>query len=438
MIPFAALACLLESADGAALEISMMDLSALGFTFRAPHRWSRSIASGMRRVTLTAHRASGDESCVLGAEQLSLTAEEETESWVLWRLETGDAASRALLRRYMDDFNRYTVFKQAENDAAMAQAEPVTGTSFSAQRTGWLNGLTTDADWFSAARMAPEWAVALNEPRQWARFLALDAADFTAWYWADHGLAAHPLAARPFNGVYIGSQVCPLLRPEEEQLRQLLAHASQQGMHPVLALAPVREGCVDETLALAARAAEWMAEPLEIVVNDLGTARLLKDCPGIRLTAGILLLKRRKDVRLNSMLVPGGQSWLLSQTPAADDAWQHWLLREGIGRLSAEACGMEAQPPAMRSALHLPFYQMATAGRCTLAARCEAGDRALQAPRAACPGWCAERAFLYPDALQMVGRYNSLFGLDARSLTDGAYLRSLMGQLTDRLVIDLM
>ena len=50
---------------------------------------------------------------------------------------------------------------------------------------------------------------------------------------------------------------------------------------------------------------------------------------------------------------------------------------------------------------------------------------------------CNSHAILYPSFLHMAGRYNSLFGYDRKCLSDSRYLRSLMGNTCDRLVLHL-
>ena len=88
--------------------------------------------------------------------------------------------------------------------------------------------------------------------------------------------------------------------------------------------------------------------------------------------------------------------------------------------------------------LHLPFYQMNTAGHCTLHAQLAHGQRGFQTPVTSCPQYCAEQCFLYPDTQHMVGRFNSLFGVDIPSLYDGAFLAPLLTDNIDRLVVDFL
>ena len=64
------------------------------------------------------------------------------------------------------------------------------------------------------------------------------------------------------------------------------------------------------------------------------------------------------------------------------------------------------------------FYQTNTSQYCTLYAKCTTGERGKQKLVKQCPGFCKDYAFLYPDHLKMVGRYNSLFALDSRIFED--------------------
>ena len=48
------------------------------------------------------------------------------------------------------------------------------------------------------------------------------------------------------------------------------------------------------------------------------------------------------------------------------------------------------------------------------------GERGKQKLAEECPKFCKDYAFLYPDHLIMIGRYNSLFALDSRIFEDGS------------------
>ena len=48
---------------------------------------------------------------------------------------------------------------------------------------------------------------------------------------------------------------------------------------------------------------------------------------------------------------------------------------------------------------------------------------------------CEEQAFLYPEHLRMMGRYNSLFGIDMRILKEEEILENYIQNGVDRVVI---
>lgn len=447
MIPFASVACLIRLSDGRVLEASLMDLSAIGFTLRLPRAWDEPLADGIDAITLRFHRFRDSGECTLAAGTLDWTQEEQTADWTAYRAETTDPSFRTLARQFMRDFAQYVALKEAQDDARLSQAltgYPAEGETcfpahFAGQRRAWFAALAPDADWANACAAVPELAVSLASPRLWTEYLARPMTDFSRTYWASHDLDRHPIARRTFNAVYIGNAYCPLLFPDEDALLRLLDKAAGEGVRPILTLAPVSEGRLERVLALLDRiqARHGVHSPLELVVNDWGMVELLRDRPGFTLTLGVLLHRRRKDVRMATMQGFDGQGTLLSQTAAHAGFYRDALARGGAARLSWEACGQPFGPVPMPGSLHLPFYQMNTAGRCTMRAVCQSGDRGRQTPDDTCPGYCADHAFLYPEMLRMVGRYNTLFGYDARSLTDGAYLRQLTAGL-DRLVIDLL
>ena len=53
-----------------------------------------------------------------------------------------------------------------------------------------------------------------------------------------------------------------------------------------------------------------------------------------------------------------------------------------------------------------------------------------------CPRFCEEQAFLYPEHLRMVGRYNSLFGVDLDVWKRMEEMLKLRG--VDRVVVNLL
>lgn len=56
-----------------------------------------------------------------------------------------------------------------------------------------------------------------------------------------------------------------------------------------------------------------------------------------------------------------------------------------------------------------------------------------------CPRFCEEQAFLYPEHLRMVGRYNSLFGIDLSVFQEPEAIGKMYGlRGIDRIVVNLL
>ena len=93
--------------------------------------------------------------------------------------------------------------------------------------------------------------------------------------------------------------------------------------------------------------------------------------------------------------------------------------------------------PAMKGTLRLPFWQANTSSRCPVRAVWEHGDRGRQFPMGPCNAPCREETLLYPVGSGVVCRWNTLFGCDAKALSDGEWLRQARDRGVDRVLLDL-
>ena len=107
----------------------------------------------------------------------------------------------------------------------------------------------------------------------------------------------------------------------------------------------------------------------------------------------------------------------------------------GICRFEWETCGYTQLFPIGKNSLHIPFYQTNTSQYCPLFAVCANGERGRQKLMKNCPEYCREYVLLYPEHLHMMGRYNSLFGIDMDALKDIKVLEAYIKNGVDRLVI---
>ena len=191
----------------------------------------------------------------------------------------------------------------------------------------------------------------------------------------------------------------------------------------------IREFMLENTGQLIEKLENWCEENkviLEIQVNDWAMAEMLKGKSLLVPALGILLNKRRKDPRLHYKTgtmeqIGADADKYLSENNLNADFYREYLKKEyGIVRYEWESCGYDMTLPPGKNSLHLPFYQTNTSQYCTLYAKCMTGERGKQKLAEECPKFCKDYAFLYPDHLIMIGRYNSLFALDSRIFEDGS------------------
>ena len=175
---------------------------------------------------------------------------------------------------------------------------------------------------------------------------------------------------------------------------------------------------------------------VEIVVNDWAVAEMLHGktshlCP----VFGTLLNKRKKDPR---MKYKSGDISLFQQNSLNAEFYRDFLAEEfHIHRYEWESCGYPQEFPPGKNSLHLPFYQTNTSQYCPLYALCTTGDRGTQQLAEHCPKFCEKYALLYPEHLHMMGRYNSLFGVDKTFLESPEMWKKIKGIKPDRIVVNL-
>ncbi|MDT3844041.1 MAG: hypothetical protein LIV11_05655 [Bacillota bacterium] len=185
----------------------------------------------------------------------------------------------------------------------------------------------------------------------------------------------------------------------------------------------------------------------EIVVNDAGMLSMLRESGENRffhITYGVIPIRRRKDPRLLWKKEP--ERWKIHRTTVNDGAFLRELQEAGVDRLSFETCGYVPDLPKNSGektqrgniTVYFPYYQMNTSTWCTTYAMCHNGKRGRQEEAERCPGYCRSETFLYPDDLHMVGRFNSLFGLDYEAMENVDRIRDYVRQGADRIVLNFL
>ena len=350
-------------------------------------------------------------------------------------------------------YSQYIRWKMEDDDAALA--EQMTGypaeqdtfhlESLEEQKKVWFSGIGKET--FVALQngfaesgqpgQPVELALELDRPEWYTAYLSMESAVFFDAYFRKNQIP-DPSIFHP-DRLYIGNAFCPHLAPTEEKLFALMDKACRESFAVTLVFPFLLEENLSETQARLQHLARWCEQEnktIEIVVNDWGTAHLAAQFPVFSLCLGVLLNKRKKDPRMTYKL---GDRTLFKQNSVHAAFYREYLKEEfRMERYEWESCGDTdtGKFPEGKNSLHLPFYQTNTSQYCPLYAACTKGSRGAQTPVRECSGFCEKQAFLYPEHLRMVGRYNSLFGVDLDVWKRMEEMLELRG--VDRVVVNLL
>ena len=472
MIPFAILSGKLIRSGCEDQEIRILELSPDSFTFRLPRIYEKQEAAPLTSAMDPCCLSPQPESVILhfydfGSASyremtlggFTLTRERTRRFYEEYRLTIDDAGYRGAVKHLTTEYLRYIRLKSEEDDAALsrelsgypASAEENYPESFDVQKKRWFapwdrdseNRNNTGGSWSAAALDSCELALSLDRPDVWNRYLELPPDTFVREFWKRNHLESHPVAREKITCLYIGNQFCHMLFPSDALLFRLLDKTCRDGLKAVLAFSYVQENRMEDVSMLLKKLADWCrgGRELELVVNDWGMLSMIREAgySCFSLTLGLLLQKRRKDVRLGYKRGFDRYGGDLQETSLQAGFYPDYLKdRFHVKRISYESCGYPIKITPGKASLHFPFYQMNTSQYCTLYAGCKNGDRGKQCQITECPEYCRDRVFLYPEFLNMIGRYNSLFGYDTDILTDGDRLSALLHQGVDRIVAEFL
>lgn len=360
------------------------------------------------------------------------------------------------VQRLAGEYNRYIRLKLEGDDGELAKAltgypaelDEVHCESLEEQRKLWFGENSSsirqnpDADQSveeSFLDKETEFALELNNTSLYEEYLRQLLKDFLASYWQKNYLTHSWLAGRTPERFYIGNQFCHNLFPTEEQLFSIMDKMRSEGLEITLAFSYIREFMLPSVGKLLEKVDNWCCihgMNVEIVVNDWAVAEMLHGktshlCP----VFGTLLNKRKKDPR---MKYKSGDISLFQQNSLNAEFYRDFLAEEfHIHRYEWESCGYPQEFPPGKNSLHLPFYQTNTSQYCPLYALCTTGDRGMQQLAEYCPKFCEKYSLLYPEHLHMIGRYNSLFGVDKTLLESPEMWKKIKGIKPDRIVVNL-
>ena len=345
-------------------------------------------------------------------------------------------------------YSRYIRLKMEEDDGGLAEEltgypaekDEIFAESLEQQRKEWFQDVPVD-ELAKVLCHAPELALELDCPELYQAYIKEDISVFMKNYWERNSFLKMNTEVIP-DRLYIGNQFCHLLFPEEKCLFELMEKAHQEKCSITLVYTYIREDVLKTTEELLEKVDNWCKEKhisVEIIVNDWALVEMLKKYPERLIPVmGILLNKRKKDPR---MKYKKGDRTLYEENSLNADFYREFLGTQcNIWRYEWESCGYAQKFPALlngKNSLHVPFYQTNTSQYCSLYAVCTERERGKQKLVTNCPHFCEQKVLLYPKHLHMVGRYNSLFGIDVETLKHPEKLREYEMAGVDRLVLGL-
>ena len=420
----------ITTVSGKTLRVSASGASALGFTFRLSVSDAALLDMPPQGIQVHFER----ETLLLS--DYSLTREESERYFISFRLESGDAAFRSRMQALTAEIMRYTELKMSGSDAALSKAyvryPAEAERDFAPDFLIWRKEALKTHPAFDALLCVPEWVLPVYSPSAVRAFLRLGTAACWQEYLAAAGLSDTVLAQRTPESVQLGAPYCARLLPDTVTLERLLSRCRESGTQARFIFPPMQE---KDTDLFATLLHTLYGRVRQVTVQDAGMARLIKESfPGrFTVSAGPLLLKRRRDARMKWW--PGDPK-ALKETSANGTDFTDWLQSLKITGYEWETVGYPIRMPK-GSTLRLPFFQMNTGDNCPLSAQIHTGRRGANAPEN-CGLVCEHACFLYGKALNMVGRGNTLYGLDTRAVTEEDYLRMLLSENVESIILDLL
>ncbi|MBU5482615.1 hypothetical protein [Blautia sp. MSJ-19] len=345
-------------------------------------------------------------------------------------------------------YSQYILLKMEEDDSLLAEKltgypaeeDEIFADNLEQQKKEWFQDVPVEK-LAGALKEAPEFALELDHPALYEKYLKEDLFVFLKDYWVRNGFPEVLSEVAP-DRLYIGNQFCHLLLPEEKKLFRLMEKTYREKCRITLVYTYIREDMLKTTEDLLEKVDKWCKErqiSIEVVANDWAMVEMLKNYQERLVPVmGTLLNKRKKDPR---MKYKKGDRSLYEENSLNAEFYNKFLREEcNIWRYEWESCGYAQKFPNVlkgRNSLHFPFYQTNTSQYCPLYAMCTEGKRGKQELIRMCPHFCEQNALLYPKHLHMAGRYNSLFGVDTEVLGSPEKLRAYVEAGIDRLVLGL-
>lgn len=456
-------------------EVGIMDFSPFHIKIRVPEKFSEEIK------TIKIIYYSQDERLYkyLELEKFSLCEPEEKEFWWEYDVIIEDDTYREMVFFVMKQYYEYIVMKSESYDNSFSKKligyPSEKDIFFDEDFASWRNRQIQEIEKKNLVgkmfSLDIEVAISLENPESYEMFLnESESSDTESKNESDQKLIKQIMekAAR----LYIGNQFCHNLFPEKEIMFQLMEKVSEKQKKITLVFTYLREELLKKTENLLEEIYQWSKNkdvPLEILINDFGMLSMVGGKEDyFSICYGTLLNKRRKDPRYQYKNSSEEEWKCLEENSLNVKEYRDFLIEQGITRLEYESSGYPLKLPdiicdeykthldafekknglevssqkknmhGQGISMHLPLYQTNTSQFCTLHAICKNQDRGKQEFIQNCPKYCGSYVCMYPQHLEMIGRYNSLFAMDRYLLEHPDILDNYKEAGMDRIVWNLI
>ncbi len=352
------------------------------------------------------------------------------------------------VKRIFKDYSRYIMLKNfgEENEFSKEmvgypyEKDYEFYDDYSKEKQKWISKLNYDR-WNKSIMNHFELAVKLDNDKLYNDYLYNDINDFKDNYLRENYVNDHELFKKDISRIYIGNEFCHNLFPDKESLMNMLCKAQKENLSITLCFTYMRDCYIQNTLEILDNVYEWCShsynKKIEIVINDWGMLKILEDkSQFFSISLGVLLNKRKKDSRYVYKKGYIENRNLMAENSLNSSIFQEFLKEYKINRYEYENCGYKISIAEGKHSLQMPFYVTNTSQYCPLYAMCKNLDRGKQELVKACPKYCKDYVFAYPEHLKMTGRYNSLFAFDETLLKDAEMLEYYVKNGIDRIVLN--
>lgn len=397
MIPYAILAGkLIDKFTGAeAMDIRILDLAPDHFTYRVPFSFD---VNSVGKIILFFFQYEQQEYCQVNLSDYEMNMLESGRFYKIYRVDVKNSQESyrqsvgKLSREYMAYMENKLYATDVELMSSMTSYPADQEDLFAMEEKSQIREWLRDADFTSDHNVIQDisCSILIDNNAKISEYLSVPFQEYSRLYWKEFGLKEDLFEKT--EGIHIGNSFCIHLLPKEDILYQMLEKAKKEKVKITFLLPPVNQsqyGDIVEYLKKLYRFSVKKCMELTVEVNDYGLLTLLENdwWKNFHLSKGIFLHKHTKESRNH-----------YRKKNSRIDKMQNYDWSD--------------------HSLYLPLYQMNTGTFCPVCGMIDQGRRDIMQRVGQCHQECMSSNFRYPAHLKMIGKYNSIFGVNRQLLCE--------------------